>query len=54
MVALTDALQVSGMIDPELAVNTSTPPQNTQRPTAIFHHNTYYVQGIHFGLHYIY
>ena len=53
-VALTDALQVSGAIDQELAVNLADPPLENQRPSAAFRYDTYYVQGIHFGLQYIY
>ena len=52
--ALTDALQVSGTIDPTLAVNLADPPLGQQRPAAAFRYNTFYVQGIHFGLQYIY
>jgi hypothetical protein len=54
IVALTDALELSGVIDPELAVNLSDPPTGAQRPTASFRYDTYYVQGLHFGLQYIY
>jgi hypothetical protein len=53
-VAMTDALQVSGAIDPELAVNLSDSPVNSQNPAFQFEHDTFYVHGIHFGLSYIY
>lgn len=52
--ALTDALQVSGAIDPSLAVNLSDPPTGQQSPSAAFNDRTFYVQGIHFGLQYVY
>jgi hypothetical protein len=54
IIAMTDALQVSGAIDPDLAVNLSEPPMGQQRPAAILRYNTFYVQGIHFGLQYVY
>ncbi len=54
IVAMTDALQVSGMIDPELAVNLSVPPTGRQSPSATLQTETFYVQGIHFGLQYVY
>lgn len=54
LVAMTDALQVSGAIDPNLAVNSTIPPVGAQRPAANFRHGTFYVQGIHFGLSYVY
>ena len=54
LVAMTDALQVSGAIDPTLSVNSSVPPIGAQRPTANFRHGTFTVQGIHFGLSYVY
>ena len=54
IIAMTDALQVSDAIDPELAVNLATPPNGAQRPGAFFQYNTYYVQGIHFGIQHVY
>jgi hypothetical protein len=54
IIAMTDALQVSGAIDPELAVNLADDPTGQQRPAAILRYNTFYVQGIHFGLQYVY
>ena len=54
IIAMTDALELSGVIDPELAVNLANPAVGAQRPTANFRHGTFYVQGIHFGLSYIY
>lgn len=53
VVAMTDALQVSGTLDPQLEVNTGfpTPPARPAfRPT----YNTFHVQSIHFGLQYVY
>ncbi|QDT09925.1 BBP7 family outer membrane beta-barrel protein [Planctomycetes bacterium K23_9] len=52
--AMTDALQVSGAVDPSLAVNLSDPPTGQQRPRESFDYRTFYVQGIHFGLQYVY
>jgi hypothetical protein len=54
VIAMTDALQVSGMIDPNLATNLASPPTGAQRPSPTFRHGTFYVQGIHFGLAYVY
>ena len=54
LVAMTDALQVSNTIDPALAVNLSSPPTGQQRPTLAMRYNTFYLQGIHFGLQYVY
>ena len=54
IIAMTDALHLSGAIDPDLASNTATDPVGAQRPTANFRHSTFYVQGIHFGLAYVY
>ncbi len=59
-IAITDALQVSGMIDPDLAVNAAdipaganTPP-GQQRPSGSLRYDTFYVHGIHFGVNYMY
>ncbi|WP_197454389.1 BBP7 family outer membrane beta-barrel protein [Stieleria varia] len=54
IVALTDALQVSGTIDPNLASNLASPPTGQQRPQARMSYDTFYVQGVHLGLSYIY
>lgn len=51
-IAMTDALRVSGMIDPDLAVNRSTPLPADPSPELRF--STFHVQGIHFGLQYVY
>lgn len=52
--AMTDALRVSGAIDSDLAVNLTDPPTGQQRPDKNFDYKTYYIQGIHFGLKYVY
>lgn len=54
IVAMTDALQTSDMIDPDLAVNLSDPLVGQQSPSASLRYETFYVQGIHFGLQYVY
>jgi hypothetical protein len=54
IIAMTDAIQVSGLIDPELAVNLSDPLVGRQSPQLRLRDQTYYVQGIHFGLQYVY
>jgi hypothetical protein len=54
IIGLTDALQPSGTIDPALAVNLSDPPEGEQRPARFLRYRTYYVQGINFGLQYVY
>lgn len=54
VIAMTDALQVSGVIDPTPAVNLSDPPTGQQRPAALLNFETYYVQGIHFGVQHVY
>ena len=54
VIAMTDALQVSGAIDPDLAVNLSDPPTGAQRPAPGLRYDTFYVHGIHFGLKYVY
>ena len=53
IIAMTDALQVSGAIDPNLASNLSDPPTGSQRPAASLRYDTFYVQGIHFGIQYV-
>lgn len=55
LIAMTDAVQVSGTIDPDLAVNTdTTPPTDPLRPSPEMRFGTFYLQGIHFGLQYGY
>ena len=54
IIAMTDALRVSGAIDPDRAVNLTVPPTGQQRPAAALRYETFYVQGIHFGLQYVY
>jgi len=54
LIAMTDALQVSGMIDPNLAVNTGFPATGPARPAANLRFDTFHVQGIHFGLQLVY
>ncbi len=54
IIAMTDALQVSGTIDQTLASNLTDPPTGQQRPSATLRYKTFYVQGIHFGLQYVY
>lgn len=54
LIAMTEALQIPGAIDPNLAVNLTDSPMGAQRPAAALRYNTYYLQGIHFGLQYVY
>lgn len=54
LIVMTDALQASGAIDPDLAVNTSDPPTGAQRPTSSLQYRTFYLQGIHFGIQHVY
>ncbi|WP_436716656.1 BBP7 family outer membrane beta-barrel protein [Roseiconus lacunae] len=51
IIAMTHALRPSGVIDPELGTDLS---DATNRPLAVFRKDTVYVQGLHFGLSYIY
>ena len=53
-IAMTDALQVSGVLDPQLAVNSGFPNSQPARPTFNARYDTFYVQSIHFGLQYVY
>jgi hypothetical protein len=53
LIAMTDALQVSGMIDPQLAVNTDF-PTGSASPSSGLRFDTFHVHGIHFGLQYVY
>lgn len=53
IIAMTDALQVSGALDPNLASNLSSPALGAQNPAADFRFDTFYVQGIHFGIQYV-
>ena len=53
LIAMTDAVRVSGTIDPELAVNASlASPNDPARPSPDMRYGTFYLQGIHFGLQY--
>lgn len=54
VVAMTDALQVSGMIDEDLAVNAANNPTGQERPNALLRYDTFYVHGIHFGVQCVY
>ncbi|QDT58164.1 hypothetical protein SV7mr_06530 [Stieleria bergensis] len=54
LVVMTDALDVSGAIDPGLASNLADPAVGSQSPAFSFRSDTYYLQSIHFGLAYIY
>ncbi len=54
IIAMTDAVRVSGVIDPDLAVNLADPPTGQQRPQVSRRDHTFYLQGIHFGLQYVY
>ena len=51
--AVSDALQVSGAIDPNLAVNLTDPLVGREAPSNAFRYDTFYVQGLHFGLEYV-
>ncbi|MCC9600021.1 BBP7 family outer membrane beta-barrel protein [Stieleria sp. JC731] len=51
IIAMTHALRPSGVIDPELGTDLS---DATNRPLAVFRKDTVYLQGLHFGLSYIY
>lgn len=54
IIAMTDALQVSGLIDPNLASNLSEPLAGTPSPSPALSFDTFYIQGIHVGLQYVY
>jgi hypothetical protein len=54
IIAMTDALQVSGMIDPNLASNVSDPLVGTPAPSPSLRFDTFYIHGIHLGLQYVY
>ena len=54
VIAMTDALQVSGVLDPQLAVNANFPNSQPARPSFNARYDTFYVQSIHFGLQYVY
>ncbi|MEM1068931.1 MAG: BBP7 family outer membrane beta-barrel protein [Planctomycetota bacterium] len=54
IIAMTDAVRVSGVIDPDLGVNLSDPLVGEARPRLNRKDNTFYLQGIHFGLQYVY
>ncbi len=53
LIVMTDALRPSGMIDADLATDLGDPPA-VARPSAALRTETFYVQGIHFGLQYAY
>lgn len=50
IIAMTDALEISGAVDPNLAVSFDDGAVN---PAIQFSEGTFYVQGLHFGLTYI-
>lgn len=54
VIAMTDALQVSGMIDRNLASNVSDPLVGTLAPSPSLRFDTFYIHGIHVGLQYVY
>lgn len=54
IIAMTDAVQVSGAMDPGLASNLSDPFSGPGNPSPDLRFDTFYVQGIHFGLQYAY
>lgn len=54
VVAMTDALQVSGVLDRQLGVNADFPNSQPARPSFNPRFDTFYVQSIHFGLQYVY
>jgi hypothetical protein len=53
VIAMTDALQISGTLDPQLGVNVNY-PAGPARPAFNPTYDTFYVQSIHFGLQYVY
>ncbi|HBJ36993.1 MAG TPA: hypothetical protein DDZ51_19995 [Planctomycetaceae bacterium] len=54
VIAMTDSLQVSGTLDPQLGVNSDFPNSLPARPAFLPTYDTFYVQSIHFGLQYVY
>ncbi len=54
IIAMGDALQVSGAVDPNLASNLSDPLVGTPLPSRALRFDTFYIQGIHVGLQYVY
>ena len=55
LIMMTDAVRVSGTIDPELGVNTNPgSPSDPVRPSPDMRFGTFYLQGIHFGIQYGY
>jgi hypothetical protein len=54
LIALSETLQPSGAIDPDLAVNLSDPPTGQQRPFDGLRYRTFYLHGIHFGVQHVY
>ena len=54
VIAMTDAVQASDAVDAALRVNLSDPPTGQQRPAVSLGYDTFYIQGIHFGMQYVY
>lgn len=54
IIAMTEALQVSGLIDDQLASNLADPVSDPLRPSSKMDYKTFYVHGIHFGMQYVY
>ena len=54
LLAVTDAIQPCGAIDPDLGVNLSDPFVGASRPSADLRYRTFYLHGIHFGLQRVY
>ncbi|MDB4678793.1 BBP7 family outer membrane beta-barrel protein [Rhodopirellula sp.] len=50
LIAVTDAIQPCGTIDPNLAVNLSDPLTGAVSPTPDLRYRTFFLHGIHFGL----
>ena len=54
IIAMTDAVRASGLIDPELAVNLADPITGQASPQLQTQDTSFYLQGIHFGMQYVY
>ncbi len=54
LIAMSDALQVSGALDPNGSSNLSSPLVGGINPSPGLRYDTFYVQGVHLGLHYTY
>ncbi|MCP4885325.1 MAG: BBP7 family outer membrane beta-barrel protein [Planctomycetaceae bacterium] len=54
IIAMTDAVRASGLIDPELAVNLADPITGQASPRLETRDSTFYLRGIHFGMQYVY